>query len=229
MAGNFRKSALPCYTPSCFMCNEPDGELARQLGAATRVLRGGGIVAYPTDTVYGLGCNALNSIAVVRVYEVKKRPRHLALPILIPEVGQLPSVARSVPRAAMALAERFWPGALTLVLPKQDRIPDIVTARCDRVAVRVPAHPVPAFLCRALGAPLIGTSANLHGMPSCRTAREVRRHFAGEVDLVIDGESPGGVESTVVDFKEDVPEVIREGAIAKETILQICREAGLCA
>jgi len=187
-------------------------------------------VAYPTDTVYGLGCNALNSIAVVRIFEIKKRPRHMALPVLIADVSQLGMVAREVPECARILAERFWPGALTLLLPRQSTIPDIVTARSDRIAVRVPNHSVPVFLARSMGAPLIGTSANLHDRPSCQTADRVRKQLNGEVDIIIDGGvAPGGVESTVVGFKDGVPEFLREGAISKEAIMQVLREAGLCA
>ena len=212
------------------MCNDPNGPLAKLLGAAMRVLRGGGVVAFPTDTVYGLGCDATNSIAVVRVFEVKRRPRHMPLPVLIADSGQLDRVARSIPDAAKLLAERFWPGGLTLVLPKHDIIPDILTARGDRVGVRVPDHPIPTFLARAIGAPLVGTSANFSGMPSCRSAEEVRKQLDQEVDLIIDGgDAPEGVESTVVDFIDGVPEVVREGAISKELIMKVCREAGLCA
>ncbi|MDO8472385.1 MAG: L-threonylcarbamoyladenylate synthase [Dehalococcoidia bacterium] len=201
--------------------------MARQLGAAMRVLRGGGIVAFPTDTVYGLGCNALNSVAVVRVFEIKRRPRHMALPVLISDIGQLPGVARVVPETARLLAERFWPGGLTLVLPRTDSIPNIVTARSDRVGIRVPAHSVPVFLARAMGAPLVGTSANVSGLPSCRTAEEVRTQLGTEVDMIVDGgESPGGVESTVVDFKDDFPVITREGAVSKEQIWLLLRQSG---
>lgn len=209
------------------MCNELGGALAKQLGSATRVLRGGGVVAYPTDTVYGLGGNALNSMTIVRIFEIKRRPRHMALPVLIGDINQLHTVARDVPEWARILAERFWPGGLTLVLPKKDCIPDILTARSDRVGIRVPAHSIPVFLARSMGVPLIGTSANVSGMPNCRTAGEVRDQIDGEVDIIVDGgEVPGGVESTIVDSKDGVPFIIREGAIAKDIIWQVLKESG---
>lgn len=212
------------------MCDNPNGRLAKQLGAAARALRAGGVVAFPTDTVYGLGCNALNPVAAVRIFEIKRRPRHMALPVLIAGREQLAMAARAVPQVAEVLMDRFWPGALTLVLPRQQAIPDIVTARSDCVAVRLPDHSVPVFLARSLGAPLVGTSANVHGMPVCRTAEEVRRQLGDEVDLIVDGgETPGGKESTVVAFKNGMPNIVREGAILSDTIINACREAGLCA
>ncbi|MBI2858384.1 MAG: threonylcarbamoyl-AMP synthase [Chloroflexi bacterium] len=194
-----------------------------------RVLRAGGIVAFPTDTVYGLGCNAFNTQALVRIFEVKRRPRHLALPLLVSDMPQLREVAVEMSQAARLLAERFWPGALSLLLPRTNKVPDIVTARGNKVAVRLPAHPVPVFLARAVGAPLVGTSANLHGQPSCRTAEEVRRQLDGEVDMIVDGgETPGGIESTIVDVQDSRPVIIREGAISSGAIMQALREEGLC-
>lgn len=209
------------------MCNELGSALARQLSAATRVLRGGGIVAFPTDTVYGLGGNALNSMAIVRIFEIKRRPRHMALPVLIGDIGQIQTVAREFPAWAVALAEKFWPGGLTLILPKKDCVPDILTARSDRVGIRLPAHSIPRFLARAMGVPLIGTSANVSGMPSCRNADEVRDQIDGEVDLIIDGGAvPGGIESTVVDSKDGVPVMTREGAISKDMVRRVLHESG---
>lgn len=187
-------------------------------------------MAFPTDTVYGLGCNALDTLAVVRVFEVKRRPRHLALPVLIADRDQLDLVARSVPGMAKVLMDRFWPGALTLVLPRQKSIPNVVTASADDIAVRLPDHEIPLFLARSMGAPLIGTSANIHGKPVCHSAEDVRQQLDDEVDLIIEGGGGvAGVESTVVGFKDGAPQVLREGAITEELILKACREAGLCA
>ncbi|MEW6034474.1 MAG: L-threonylcarbamoyladenylate synthase [Chloroflexota bacterium] len=225
----FRYDILPlasCHLAWFLMCGELSERVKRQLGAAVRVLRGGGLVAFPTDTVYGLGGDAFRVSAVTRVYEVKHRPRHMPLPLLLADIGQLDSVAAPVSEVARLLARRFWPGGLTLVVRSRGTVPDIVTAGGEGVAVRVPDHPVPIFLARALGRPLVGTSANISGMPSCRTAAEVRRQLDDGVDMIIEGECSGGVESTVVDVTTEVPVVVREGAVSKESIIRVCSEAG---
>ncbi|MBI2853327.1 MAG: threonylcarbamoyl-AMP synthase [Chloroflexi bacterium] len=199
--------------------------LKAQLGMAVRVLRVGGVLAYPTDTVYGLGCDAFCTTAVVRLYEIKHRPWHMAVPLLIGDMDQLHRVARDVPPEALALAKMFWPGALTIVLPKHPDVPDIVTAIGDTVAVRLPAHAVPVFLARALGSPLVGTSANITGMPSATTAAQVHSQFGSELDLIVDGgESPGGLESTIVDLTGRVPVVLRECAIPAKDVMKAFKE-----
>jgi L-threonylcarbamoyladenylate synthase len=191
---------------------------------AIDILRGGGIVAYPTDTVYGLGADAFRDSAVERVYEAKKRPRHMALPLLLSDSADMVKVAFDVPDLAWRLAERFFPGALTLVLWKAPAVPSIVTGGGDTIAVRVPRHPIPIALIKGLGSPIIGTSANLSGQPSPLTAQEVHRQLGGKADLIIDGgRCPGGIESTVLDLTGDIPRIVREGAIPKGIIEEICQ------
>jgi L-threonylcarbamoyladenylate synthase len=199
-----------------------------QAAEALEALRRGGVVAFPTDTVYGLGCDALNQSAVARLFRVKNRDRDMPLPVLIAELDALSIVAHSIPEAALLLARRYWPGRLTLVLPKSRLIPDILTAGLEDVGVRVPDHQVPVFLCRALGNPIVGTSANISGMPNSICSSDVKRQFSGGIDVIVDGgDATGGVESTVVGFREGVPVIIREGAISRTEIAQLCREAGL--
>jgi L-threonylcarbamoyladenylate synthase len=197
--------------------------IEKQIELAIAILKKGGIVAYPTDTVYGLGADPLNAQAVDRIYKVKRRPRNLPLPLLLAEKSDLLKVATVVPEIAWRLAERFLPGGLTLVLRKSSWVPDIVTAGGDTVAVRIPDHPVPIALIRGLGIPIVGTSANLSGKLSPVTTEEAREQLGDEVDLIIDGgRCPGGTESTVLDISGKVPTLIREGAIPRVEIAKIC-------
>lgn len=189
-------------------------DIRRQVEEGIQILRRGGVVAYPTDTVYGLGACPDIPAAVERVFEVKGRPNTMALPLLLANISQIKDVAVDVPDSAWRLARRFLPGGLTLVLYKSARVPGIVTGGGRTVAVRVPAHPVPVALIEGLGAPIIGTSANVSGRPGALTADEVCARLGDRVDLIIDGgRSPGGVESTVVDLTAEPPVVLRRGAI----------------
>lgn len=191
----------------------------QQIKLAIAVLKKGGIIAYPTDTVYGLGADPLNEFAVDKIYRVKKRPRSLALPLLLADKSDLLKVAGVVPGIAWKLAERFWPGGLTLVLKKSPWVPDAVSASGDTVAVRIPDHPVTIAIIQGLGSPIVGTSANLSGSPSPVTAAEVREQLGTEVDFIIDGgRCPGGVESTVLDISGESPALVREGAVPGEEL-----------
>jgi L-threonylcarbamoyladenylate synthase len=186
---------------------------------AARILAEGGLVAFPTDTVYGVGVHAFQPDAVERIYVAKIRPRDKAVPILLAQAGDLPLVAERVTETAWLMAERFWPGGLTLVLPRKASVPDVVSAGGPTVAVRVPDHPVPLALMAALGAPLAATSANLSGHPSPVTAQEVQAELGGRIELILDGgRCPGGIPSTVLDLTRDPPIVLRTGAIAAEEI-----------
>ncbi|MDD5510284.1 MAG: L-threonylcarbamoyladenylate synthase [Dehalococcoidales bacterium] len=197
--------------------------VANQVREGVAVLRGGGIVAFPTDTVYGLGVCPYLHRAVERVYAVKERPLEMALPLLLSSTLQISEVAESVPPIARLLVEKFMPGPLTLVLYKSVVVPGIVTAGGITVAVRVPAHPVPVALALGLGAPISGTSANLSGKPSALTADEVHAQFGNKIDLVIDGgRCPGGRESTIVDVTGEIPVVLRKGAIDFGELKKVC-------
>jgi len=196
--------------------------IQQQVKEAITILKKGGIVAFPTDTVYGLGASVNILHAVERIYQVKERPRNVALPILIAHISQIGEIASSVPPVAWLLARSFLPGALTLVLYKSKLVPDIVTAGDKTVAVRVPAHPVPIALIEGLGTPIVGTSANLSGKPSALSADEVHTQLGDNVDLIIDGgRCPGGRESTVVDVTMEPPVILREGAISIEELKRV--------
>jgi L-threonylcarbamoyladenylate synthase len=185
------------------------------LERAVCCLREGGLVAFPTDTLYGLGAVASDDGAVKRLFAAKRRPPDNPLPILIAAPEDVDAIAAEVPPAARRLMEAFWPGGLTLVLRRHSGFRSLALAGGDTVAVRVPAHPVALELLRRLGEPLTGTSANLSGLPGPKTAQEVRRQLGDRVDLIVDGgPCPAGVESTVVDCTVDPPRVLRHGAVA---------------
>ncbi len=190
-----------------------------QIKAAVDVLANGGVAAIPTDTLYGLAANALDESAVMKIYELKGRPDGMALPLLLSQAEDVRMCAKEVPQAAWTLMERFWPGALTLVVRKSASIPDIVTAGLDTVALRVPDHPVPREIVETLGAPITGTSANLSGRPGITNPAAVRREFGNTIDFVLDGGvAPGGVASTIVDVSGDGLRVLREGAVSREEV-----------
>ena len=189
------------------------GTLARALA----VLHNGGLVAFPTDTVYGVGALAFNGEAVGRIYVVKDRPVEKAIPVLIGDPTDLTKVTLEAPEAAVRLAARFWPGPLTLVVPKHPDLPETVSVM-PTVGVRVPDHTTARALLLAAG-PMAVTSANLSGQPSPSTAQEVFVQLSGRIPLIIDdGKAPGGVPSTVVDCSGPETLILREGPILKDEI-----------
>jgi L-threonylcarbamoyladenylate synthase len=194
-------------------------QIQAQVEEGIEILRKGGVIAFPTDTVYGLGAGIHIESAVKRVFQVKQRPAVMALPVLVADVPQIHEVAQFIPAYAWRLVEHFFPGALTLVVYRTKAVNDIITAGGDTVAIRIPAHPVPIALIKGCGMPLIGTSANISGSSSMLTAEEVKTQLGDTVDLIIDGvPAPDGRESTVVDVTGDVPVILRLGAISKAEI-----------
>ncbi|MGQ9628226.1 MAG: L-threonylcarbamoyladenylate synthase [Anaerolineae bacterium] len=194
------------------------------LKEALQLLREGKLVAFPTDTVYGVGAHAFLKEAVERIYTAKLRPKGKAIPLLLGRAEDMELVAQEVPPAAWKLAERFWPGGLTIVLRKKPIVPDVVSAGGETVALRVPDHPFPLSLIASLGAPLAATSANLAGRPSPVTAQEVSRELAGRIELIVDGgPCPGGIPSTVLDLTVDHPAILRHGAVPKEDLLAMLK------
>lgn len=182
---------------------------------AVRVLRSGGLIGYPTDTVYGIGAAAGNEAAVRRLFEVKGREAGKALPLLLADGAQAEGVAE-VGGRARALMERFWPGALTIVMRKAASYDSPALGGGETVALRVPDHDVVRAIVRSLGEPLTGTSANRAGSPAARTAAEVVEQLGDAVELVIDGGvSRGGVESTIIDVTSEPPRLLREGAVSR--------------
>jgi L-threonylcarbamoyladenylate synthase len=200
------------------------GTRPEDLAQAIQVLRAAGLVAFPTDTVYGVGAHAWLPAAVEQLYVAKQRPRDKAIPLLISSVDALPQVAIDVPQTAYSLARRFWPGALTLVLRRDPRVPDAVTSGQETVAVRVPDHRVTQALIAALDAPLAATSANLSGHPAPDTAQGVLDQLDTRIDLILDGGTcPGGVASTIVDLTISPPTILRAGGLSPEEISELIR------
>jgi L-threonylcarbamoyladenylate synthase len=188
------------------------------LAEAIELLTGGELVAFPTDTVYGLGALAFDGMAVSQIYEVKDRPDEKAIPVLLGEVSQLPRVTAGVSSTCERLALRFWPGPLTIVLPRHPSIPDAVTS-LPTVGVRIPDF-VPTLELLRLSGPLAVTSANLSGQASPSTARGVEAQLGGRIPLILDGGvTPGGIPSTVVDCTRGKPVILRAGPITLEQIL----------
>ncbi len=185
-----------------------------RIARAAAALRAGCLVAFPTETVYGLGALALDADAVRRIFAAKGRPAHNPLIVHIADISEVSQVAASWPDAAERLARRFWPGPLTLVVPRGAAVPDATTAGGPTVALRVPAHPVALALLRATGAPIAAPSANRSGELSPTRAEHVLRGLDGRIDLVLDaGPTTGGVESTVVDVSKSPPRLLRPGLI----------------
>jgi L-threonylcarbamoyladenylate synthase len=184
---------------------------------ALDILQRGGLVAFPTDTVYGVGALAFDGKAVESIYVAKMRPIEKAIPVLIADAADMEKVGMDIPEVAYQLAARFWPGPLTCIIPKQPTLPEAVSAT-DTVGVRVPDHEVARTLLRAAG-PMAVTSANISGQPSPSTAQEVFAQLGGRIDLIIDGgTTPGGVPSTLVDCTGAELKILREGPLTLEEI-----------
>ena len=197
-----------------------------EIDRAARLLRAGRLVAFPTETVYGLGANALDAEAVARIYAVKGRPATSPLIVHVASIEMAQSLVANWPELAERLARRFWPGPLTLVLPKQREkqpaIPDIVTAGLPTVGLRMPAHPVALALIQAAGVPLAAHSANRFTELSPTTAEHVHRSLASEVDLILDGgPCTVGIESTVLSLAEPGPILLRPGGISRTELEEI--------
>ena len=189
--------------------------------AAGRI-RTGGLVAFPTETVYGLGCDALNAHAADRIFLVKQRPSFDPLIVHIDDRTMLSSVVATLPVGADQLIAAFWPGPLTLVLPKHPQVPDNVTAGLPTVAVRMPAHPTARALIRLSGCPIAAPSANPFGYVSPTTAQHVREGLGDQVDLVLDGgPCPIGVESTILSLVGAYPEILRPGSVSLEDLRHV--------
>ncbi len=192
------------------------------IAEAAAVLRGGAVVAFPTETVYGLGANALSGDAVGRIFAAKGRPARNPLIVHVANVESARPLVAAWPESADRLARRFWPGPLTLVLPKSERVPDIVTAYGPTVALRVPAHPVALALLRESGLPLAAPSANRSAHLSPTRAEHVLRGLDGRIDLVLDGgPTSGGLESTVLDLTVAPPRLLRPGPVPPSAIAAV--------
>lgn len=186
------------------------------------ILKKGGLVAFPTETVYGLGGNALDPMASKKIYAAKGRPSDNPLIVHIAEIDALAPIVKSVPEKAKILSKKFWPGPLTMIFEKSDLVPLETTGGLQSVAVRFPSDPIAAALVRAAGGYVAAPSANTSGRPSPTTAQHVEEDLGDAIDMIIDGGAVGiGLESTIVDFTEEVPVVLRPGYISLEMLQQV--------
>lgn len=202
--------------------------IGKDIQEAKRFLTEGGLVAIPTETVYGLAGNALNPTAVLSIFDVKNRPSFDPLIIHTDSIEKLENWVESIPPQALKLAERFWPGPLTILLPKKKIIPDLVTSGLDTVAVRIPDHALTRELLSQLDFPLAAPSANPFGYISPTNAQHVADQLGEKIPYILDGgECNVGVESTIIGFTDDVPTVYRLGGLALEDIIEVVGEVNL--
>ena len=193
-----------------------------EIATALAVLKTGGVVAFPTDTLYGLGASIHSISGVERVFQIKHRSATQSLPILLGSTQEMQLVAEDIPELAWKFAERFWPGPLTIILRRSMYVPELVTGGKNTVAVRVPDHPIPRALVREFHAPITGTSANRAGGPDPIIARDVQRRLGPKVDLIIDGgPCTNGRGSTIIDFTVDPPLLLRHGALDLATLQMV--------
>lgn len=190
-----------------------------EIERAAELLRCGGVVAFPTETVYGLGASAFDPVATARIFEIKNRPRFDPLIVHLAQTDWIDRVAQNIPPAARSLAQRMWPGPLTLVLERRDEVPDIVTAGLPSVGVRLPDHELATRLIRAAGVPVCAPSANPFGYVSPTTAEHVRSQLGAKVDAILDGgPCRVGIESTIISFMGAQPTVLRHGGVPVEEV-----------
>ena len=201
-------------------------KISDSLERAVEILRAGGVIAIPTDTVYGIAANALDVDAVRRVFELKGRADTSPSPVLIADAEDLFRYAEDVSEDAIALARAFWPGGLTIVARRSERIPSIVAGGLDTVGLRVPDHPTPRALAVALGAPITGTSANVSGTPPLTSVTDVAGALGDRLDMALDGgQLPASQPSTVIDATTTPARILREGAVSRAEIERVARVA----
>ena len=200
----------------------------REIETAAGILRRGGLVGVPTETVYGLGADALNAAAVERIFKAKGRPQDNPLILHVPEVSWLERYCQNIPPAACVLAEKFWPGPLTMILPRRENVPNAVTCGLSTVGVRCPDHPAFLAVLRLLDRPVAAPSGNLSGRPSPTCAAHMARDMEGRIDAILDGGPCGvGVESTIVDLTAPVPRLLRPGGLPLEALEAVLGEVAV--
>ena len=198
------------------------------LHKAVRIIKKGGLVAFPTETVYGLGANALDKKAVRKIFKVKKRPLDNPIIVHIAEIEDLNLLAKNIPEEVKILTKKFWPGPLTLVLFKKKIVPEEVTAGTNTVAIRMPDNEIALRLIRSSGVPIAAPSANLAGKPSSTIAQHVFEDLGDKIDLIFDGgPTKIGVESTVVDLTVQPPQILRPGGISFEELKRVIKNIQL--
>jgi L-threonylcarbamoyladenylate synthase len=199
-------------------------EMEEAISNAVGVLRSGGVIAFPTETFYGLGADISNETGIRKVFSAKSRGYHQPLLILIPSLQTLPGLVLEVPPIAKNLISALWPGGLTLVFEAAHGLSPLLTAGTGKIGIRLSSHPLATAIASALKGPITGTSANLSGDPPCRHAEGVKRNLGAMVDLIIDGgETPGGMGSTLVDVTVTPARILREGAVSSDRIRSLIR------
>ena len=200
----------------------PQNPAAADITRAADVVRAGGVIAFPTRCLYGLGADAFNSEAVDRIFKIKERSPHNPILILIDRIERMERLVSELPPVAVRIMDHFWPGGITLVFKASVAVPRCLTADTGKIGIRLPGHPVAAALVKALQNPLTGTSANLSGKPGCRCIEDLEIQIAGKLDLILDaGPLSGGIGSTVVDITIEPPRILREGEISGAEITTI--------
>jgi len=229
-----RHASLSCALPTLMLCMntqilaiDPETPDATLIARAAALLRDGALVAFPTETVYGLGANALDDEALGRIFEAKQRPRSDPIIAHIASSAQLYTLARDIPAVAARLADAFWPGPLTMILKRAEAVPDAIAEGRDTIAVRMPAHPVARALITAAGVPVGAPSANTFTRPSATTADHVKQDLFGRIAMILDGgPSTIGLESTVLDLTASAPRVLRPGGVTLEALRSVIPEVG---
>ncbi len=204
---------------------EPDEIDVRLINECAGILKGGGTVAFPTETVYGLGANALDPMAVKKIFEAKGRPSDNPLIVHVAKKEEIVPLVKEIPEKALAVMEKFWPGPLTIIFEKSDMIPNEISAGLSTVAIRMPSHPIAIKLIEEAGLPIAAPSANISGRPSPTKAEHVMEDLIGKVDAIIaGGDCNVGVESTVLDMTGHIPMILRPGGVTKEMLEMVLGE-----
>lgn len=194
-------------------------DLKRGVKKAGEILLSGGCVAFPTESFYGLGVNAMDEEAVRHLFRIKRREDNNPVLILLPSVDELPKYVNNIPSVALDLIKAFWPGGLTILFYASANITPLLTAGTGKIGVRVSSHPVATALARSIHGPITGTSANISGYPACETANDVQTYLKERVDLILDGgKTEGGKGSTIIDVTANPPKIIREGMIGPDQL-----------
>lgn len=206
---------------SIFVKIESDESLRKGLIQACEIISKGGVIAFPTESFYGLGVNATNANAVKRLFTIKKREPDLPILILTSSLEELPKYVTSIPQKAREIGEKFWPGGLTMVFKSSRALPILLTAGKEKVGIRISSHPVAFALSRSLNVPITATSANISGSPPCIAAEQVAEYLGHDLDLILDGGiTEGRYPSTVLDVTTEPPVMIRQGIIRAEKIIE---------
>lgn len=194
-----------------------------KLKEPAELIRNGGIVVFPTETVYGIGANALNENAIKKLYDIKKRPLNKPISLLVNSIDMIEQVTKDITKLEYALIKTFFPGPLTIILKKKNIVPNIVTANQDTVGIRMPANEIALKLIGYVGSPIATPSANISGKPSGTNLKDIMEDFDGKVNCFIDdGPSKIGLASTIVQVVDGVPHILRQGSISEKQIKEVC-------